>query len=235
MDLYPAVDVSGGRVARAPRTPRAPGDDLPLAVARAFAGQGARWIHYVDLDRAFRRGENHAVTRALLGAGVAAVQVGGGLTEERDIGEVLEWGAARVVLGAAAAGDPRAVAGALSVAGADRLAVALDVAGGRLAPRGAPLATAGASLAPLALARRLRDQGVRTVVYTDVPRDGALGGADLAGALALRAEGLDVIVSGGIAALEEVSRAREAGLSGIVVGRALYEGRFTLAEALRCA
>jgi len=231
MDLYPAVDVSGGRVARAPRSPA--GADDPLEVARGFAASGARWLHYVDLDRAFRRGANHPVTRALLGAAVARVQVGGGLTAARDVAELLDWGAARVVLGAGAAGDPGAVERALAVAGPGRLAVALDVAGGRLAPRGAPT-PAASTLVPAELARRLAAQGVRTVVYTDVPRDGTLGGADLQGAAAVRAEGLDVIVSGGIAALDELTRARDAGLAGAVVGRALFDGRFTLTEALRC-
>ena len=233
MDLYPAVDVSGGRVARAPRTPA--GADLPLGVARAFAGAGARWLHYVDLDRAYRRGENHAVTRAVLGAGVAAVQVGGGLSAERDLREVLDWGAARVVLGAAAAADAGAVETGLRVAGPDRLAVALDVADGRLAPRGAPAGAAAPSLDVLVLARRLHGQGVRTVVYTEVPRDGTLAGADVAGAARVRALGLEVIVSGGVGSLDDLRRAREAGLTGVVVGRALFDGRFTLAEALACA
>ena len=232
MDLYPAVDVSGGRVARAPRTPA--GADEPLTVAREFAAAGAGWLHYVDLDRAFGRGENHAVTRALLAAGVARVQVGGGLTAARDVAELLDWGAARVVLGAGAAGDAAGVERALAVAGPERLAVALDVAHGRLAPRGAPGGAAPAP-GPAELARRLAAQGVRTVVYTDVPRDGTLSGADLTGAARLREAGLEVIVSGGIAALDELARARDAGLSGAVVGRALFEGRFTLAEALACA
>ncbi|HWZ29227.1 MAG TPA: HisA/HisF-related TIM barrel protein [Gemmatimonadales bacterium] len=228
MDLYPAVDVAGGRVARAPA-----GADVPLAVARAFAAAGARWLHYVDMDRAYRRGANPAVTREILGAGIASIQVGGGLASEPDVREVLSWGAARVILGAAPALDAPAVERIVRAVGAERLGVALDVADGRLAPRGA--AAAGANVSPLELARRLRTQGIRTVVYTDVPRDGALAGADLAGATRVAELGLDVIVSGGIAGLDEVTRAREAGLAGVVIGRALYEGRFTLAEALQCA
>lgn len=230
MDLYPAVDVAGGRVARASASGAA---DLPLTVATAFVRAGARWLHYVDMDRAYRRGENHAVTKGLLGAGLASVQVGGGLATEDEILEVLGWGASRVIVGAAAALDAAHIDRLLRATGPERLGVALDVAAGRLAPRGG--ARVDQSVTPGELARRLRDQGIRTMVYTDVPRDGALGGADLAAAAAIADLGVAVIVSGGIAGLEELTRARELGLAGVVVGRALYEGRFTLAEALACA
>ena len=227
MDLYPAVDVAGGRVARAPA-----GADDPLAVARAFVTAGAQWLHYVDMDRAYRRGENHAVTRQLLQAGLGWVQVGGGLAGEKDVGEALTWGATRVIVGAAAALDAGAIDRLLSAFGASTLGVALDVADGRLAPRGGTKVDPGTS--PLVLARRLQRQGIRTVVYTDVPRDGALSGADLDAAAAMAEPGLDVIVSGGIASLDELSRAKRLGLAGVVIGRALYEGRFTLTEALQC-
>lgn len=230
MDLYPAVDVAGGRVARAPAAPA--GADDPLAVAHAFVAAGAQWLHYVDMDRAYRRGENHTVTRQLLQAGLGWVQVGGGLADEKDVREVLTWGATRVIVGAAAALDAGSIDRLLSAFGASTLGVALDVADGRLAPRGGSKVDSGPS--PLALARRLQQQGIRTVVYTDVPRDGALAGADLEAAADIAEPGLDVIVSGGIASLDELARAKRLGLAGIVIGRALYEGRFTLTEALQC-
>lgn len=228
MDLYPAVDVAGGRVARAPA-----GANDPLAVARAFVAQGARWLHYVDMDRAYRRGANHVVTRQVLGAGLAAVQVGGGLSSLADIREVLTWGARRVIVGAAATLEPGNVERLVDAVRADSLGVALDVADGHLAPRGG--STVDARITPLAFARRLKEQGIRTVVYTDVPRDGALAGADLDAAARIAELGLDTIVSGGIAGLEELRRARQLGLSGVVIGRALYDGRFTFPEAIQCA
>ena len=230
MDLYPAVDVAGGRVARASAGESA-GD--PLAVARTFAAAGAQWLHYVDMDRAYRRGENHAVTRKLLGAGLAWVQVGGGLATEAEVRQVLTWGATRVVIGAAAALDGALVERLVTALGTRTLGVALDVADGRLAPRGG--GRLDPAITPLALAARLQRQGIRTVVYTDVARDGALAGADLEAAARVAALGLETIVSGGIADLDEIARARERGLAGVVIGRALYEGRFTLAEALQCA
>ena len=231
MDLYPAVDVAGGRVARALAVPAGAND--PLAVARAFVAQGARWLHYVDMDRAYRRGENHHVTRQLLGAGLASVQVGGGLGALPDVREVLTWGARRVIVGAAAALEPGNLERLAETVRGDSLGVALDVADGHLAPRGGT--TVDPAITPLAFARRIKEQGIRTVVYTDVPRDGALGGADLDAAARVAELGLDTVVSGGIGGLEEIARARRLGLSGVVIGRALYEGRFTFADALACA
>src|SRR5690348_18224005 len=130
MDLYPAVDVAGGRVARASAVPAGAND--PLAVARAFVAQGARWLHYVDMDRAYRRGENHDVTRQLLGARVASVQVGGGLSTVADVRQVLTWGARRVIIGAAAALDAGDLERLVEAVRDGSLGVALDVAGGHL-------------------------------------------------------------------------------------------------------
>ena len=227
MELYPALDVQGGRVARAPAT-----DADPLAVLERYARAGARWVHFVDLDRAFGRSENRDLTRACLGAASMRVQVGGGVTTDSGIDELLAWGAARVVVGAAAAADEGVVDRLLARHGAERIAVGIDARNGKLAPRGRS-AEGVPNITVADLARRLRAQGARTVVYTDVARDGTLAGPDLTGARAL-GEGLDVIVSGGVASLDDLRAARAAGLAGAVVGRALHEGKFTLAEALAC-
>ena len=224
MDLYPAVDVQGGRVARADI-----GD--PLAVAAAFARAGARWLHFVDLDRAFGRGDNRPLARALLAAARVPVQVGGGLGSEEAVAEMLAWGATRVVLGTQAATDSALVTRLLARHGAARLAIGIDARDGRLDPRGG---TAVLNETALALAARVRDQGACTVIYTDVARDGTLAGPDLAGARTIAALGLDVVVSGGVASLAHLRQLRAAGLTGAIVGRALHEGRFTLAEALAC-
>ena len=226
MELYPAVDVQGGRVART-----ASADD-PLAAAAAFARSGARWVHFVDLDRARGTGENSDLARRLLAAATIPVQVGGGLRTEEAIAQMLGWGAARVVIGATAATDPALVERLLQRHGATRLAVGIDVNDGRVAPRGRPEVF---DVTPLELGARVRGQGVRTVIYTDVARDGTLAGPDVAGAAALAALGLDVVASGGVASLDDLRAVRRAGLAGAIVGRALHEGRFTLAEALACA
>ena len=229
MELYPAVDIEGGRVARSTSAAD------PLAAVRQFAHDGARWVHVVDLDRAFGKGENRDLTRRLLAESAVRIQVGGGLTTETAIAELVDWGATRVVIGTAAAVDPALVARLLARYGAARLAVGIDARDGRVAARGSDVTLA---LTPLELARRVCSEGARTVIYTDAARDGSLAGPDVDGARAIAAlgegGGLDVIVSGGVASLDDLRRVRAAGLAGAIVGRALHEGRFTVREALAC-
>jgi phosphoribosylformimino-5-aminoimidazole carboxamide ribotide isomerase len=225
VEVYPAVDILGGRVARS-----AAAD--PVALVQQYARDGARWIHFVDLDRALGTGENRALARRVIAASKLPVQVGGGLISETDIAEVLSWGARRVVIGSAGAVDRALVARLIGQHGAERLAVGIDARDGRVAPRGS---TAVLDLTPLELARRVLTAGARSVVYADATRDGTLAGTDVGGARAIAAIGLDVIVSGGVASVDDLRRARDAGLAGAIVGRALHEGRFTLREALACA
>ena len=227
MELYPAVDIEGGRVARSTSA------SDPIAAVRQFARDGARWVHVVDLDRAFGKGENRELTRRLLAEAAVRIQVGGGVTSDDGVAELVGWGATRVVIGTAGAVDAMLVARLLGRYGSERLAMGIDARDGRVAARGSDVRLA---LAPLELARRLRGQGARTVIYTDAARDGSLAGPDVDGARAIAAlgEGLDVIVSGGVASLDDLRRVRDAGLAGAIVGRALHEGRFTLHEALTC-
>ena len=226
MEVYPAVDVQGGRVARSAARD-------PVDLVRQYARDGARWIHVVDLDRALGRGENRALVRRVLAEATLPVQLGGGPVTEMEITEGLAWGARRVVIGSAGALDGASVAGLIARHGVERLAVGIDARDGRVAPRGS---TTVLDISPIELARRVQAVGVRTIVYADTARDGTLAGTDVEGAGGIAALGgeLDVIVSGGIASLDDLRRARDAGLAGAIVGRALHEGRFTLREALAC-
>jgi phosphoribosylformimino-5-aminoimidazole carboxamide ribotide isomerase len=234
VELYPAVDVQGGRVVRlrqgAADDATAYADD-PVAVAQGFARDGARWVHFVDLDRAFGRGDNRALARGFLAAVGVPVQVGGGLRTPEAIEEMLDWGATRVVIGTKAVTDPELVEQLLARHGPERLAVGIDAKNGQVAVRGW---TEVFDLTALQLAERVHAQGARTVIYTDVARDGMLTGPDIGGARALAALGLNVIASGGVASLDDLRAVRAAGLAGAIIGRALYEGRFTLPEALAC-
>ncbi|MEP7176803.1 MAG: 1-(5-phosphoribosyl)-5-[(5-phosphoribosylamino)methylideneamino] imidazole-4-carboxamide isomerase [Gemmatimonadales bacterium] len=237
MDLFPAIDIRHGRVVRLSQgvaTRQTVYGDDPVAVARGFAEQGAAWIHVVDLDRAFGDGENLALVRRLVAAvgSIVRVQLGGGLRTADLVREGLAQGASRVVIGTAAAIDPAMVPAAVAAAGAERIAVGIDARDGLVAIRGW---TETAPLRADALAGRVVEAGVRTLIYTDVSRDGMLTGPDLDGALRLQAMGAGVIASGGVGGLEDIRGAREAGLAGAIVGRALYEGRFALAEALAAA
>ena len=143
---------------------------------------------------------------------------------------MLAWGATRVVIGTKAATDPALVGRLLARHGPDRLAVGIDAKNGQVAVRGW---TEVFDLTAMQLAERVHAQGARTVIYTDVARDGMLTGPDVAGARALADLGLNVIASGGVASLDDLRAVRAAG-SGAIIGRALYEGRFTLPEALAC-
>lgn len=234
MILLPAIDVRHGRVVRLSQgeahRETVYGDD-PLAVAERFADEGAGWLHLVDLDRAFGDGDNAALLgRVIAGlGGRLRVQVGGGFRTLEAIEPMLELGAARVVIGTAAVRSPELVPAAVERAGSGRLAVGIDARAGMVAIRGWREET-GERAADVAA--RVIAQGIRTLVYTDVARDGMLEGPDLAGAAALQALGADVIASGGVASLEDLRRARDAGLAGAIVGRAIYEGRFTVGAAV---
>jgi phosphoribosylformimino-5-aminoimidazole carboxamide ribonucleotide (ProFAR) isomerase len=233
VELYPAIDIRGGRVARVPRGL----PDDPLDLLLAWGEIGAQWVHLVDLDRAYGTGDNRTVIQRLLarsvvpGGGRIRVQIGGGLASAPEIGEVLEWGAARVVVGAALAANEHGVRDLVGEYGAARLAAAVEVRDGRLAPRSGGAAP---DVSLPAYLERIRRQAISTLVYTDVSRDGALGGPDVEGARNLSHQGTVVILSGGVGSLDDLKRARAAGLAGVIVGRALHEGRFTLAQALAC-
>ena len=226
MELYPAVDIEGGRVARAHgRTAE------PLVALEEFTRAGTRWIHLVDMDRAYGRTDNRELIGQVLKEATVRVQVGGGLFREADIDHMVTLGATRVVIGPRGAVDAALVERLLARHGAGRLAAGIDAKQGRVAPRGT---TDILDITALELATRVTRAGIRTIIYNEVTRDGALTGPDIDGARALAQLGADVIVSGGVGSLEDLRAARAAGLAGACVGRALYDGRFTIAEALAC-
>jgi phosphoribosylformimino-5-aminoimidazole carboxamide ribotide isomerase len=234
VDLYPAIDIRVGRVVRLNQGDAARETsyhDDPVAQAEAFVTAGARWIHVVDLDRAFGTGENLGVIGriAVQTQGRVRLQVGGGIRSLDALKAVHDLGAARAVLGTIAVTDAGFVPSALALVGAERLAIGLDAREGKVAIRGWIETT---DLLAAELCHRILNQGARTVVYTDVSRDGMLTGPDLRGAVQLKDMGATVIASGGVSSLDDLRAVRAAGLAGAIVGRAIYEGRFTVAEGL---
>jgi phosphoribosylformimino-5-aminoimidazole carboxamide ribotide isomerase len=239
VNLYPAIDLIDGRVARLERGRRESStvyDVDALEAVRRFTAAGARWLHVVDLNRAFgdptsnlphiRRVIEEAARQGM------RVQVGGGLREAADLEDVFVCGAARVVLGTVAAVEPALMA-ALQERYGGRIAVAIDARDGEVFVRGW---TEGTGRRVDELAAQLATLGIRRIVYTDVGRDGTFAGPDLDGAVRLsRATGLPVIASGGVGGLAHVTAAANAGVDGLVVGRALYEGRVGLEEAIAAA
>jgi phosphoribosylformimino-5-aminoimidazole carboxamide ribotide isomerase len=237
VDLYPAIDIRSGRVVRLSQgeaTRQTIYGTDPAAVAEGFAQQGASWVHVVDLDRAFGDGDNEASVRRILERvrGRARVQLGGGLRSLDLVKRGVELGAERVVIGTAAALDSGFLAAAAAAVTAERLAAGVDARAGRVTVRGW---TETSTLTTADLAERALSAGIATLIYTDVARDGMLEGPDVTGALALQAQGAAVIASGGVSSLDDLRRIAEAGLAGAIVGRALYEGRFDLPQALEAA
>jgi len=234
--VYPAIDLRGGKVVRLaqgdPNRQTVYADD-PAGVARRWLREGATWLHVVNLDGAFGgSGEANAkALREILATG-ARVQFGGGLRETADIERALAWGVARVILGTIAVENPDRVREALDRFGAESVGVGIDAREGRVRVRGWEQ---DAGVNAIALGNRLRASGVMMVVFTDISRDGVGAGVNVDSTRRLAdATGLSVIASGGLASIDDVRRVREAELAGVIVGRALYEGRIELAQALKC-
>lgn len=239
-DVIPAIDLRGGRVVRlkqgdyAQQTTYA---DDPRAVARCYANDGARWLHLVDLDGA-RSGSlgNLAVIEAIARDGLQ-VQAGGGVREEADLRRLFDAGVSRVVVGSVAIRDPERVAGWLDGHGSERVTLALDtrrIEGRWTLPSAGWIETETRTLDELAPWYAAR--GARHLLCTDIERDGMLAGfnLDLYRHLADAVPQLAVQASGGVRSLDDIRAAREAGARGVILGRALLEGRFTVAEALAC-
>jgi phosphoribosylformimino-5-aminoimidazole carboxamide ribotide isomerase len=234
--LFPAIDLKAGQVVRlyrgAPQQATVYGSD-PAAQAEAFAAAGFRWLHLVDLDGAFAgRPANAAAVEAVLRRVSLPVQLGGGIRDLATIERWLALGVRRVILGTAAVRDPALVRTACK-AHPGRIVVGVDARDGKVAVEGW---AATSELTALELAQRFADAGVAALLFTDVGRDGALTGVNVEATAALaRDSGLPVIASGGVAGLEDLRRLKavaEQGIEGVVVGRALYEGRLEAAAAL---
>lgn len=235
-DILAAIDLRDGRVVRLEQ-----GDfaretvfaDDPVAVARRFVDDGARWLHVVDLDGARTGSPVHGdVIRAMIGTvGTrAAVEVAGGLRDDAAVADALGTGAARVVLGTAALRDPALVARLVERHGAARVVVAIDVRDGLAVGEGWVAGAAG--IEPALAMGHLADIGVTTFEVTAVARDGLGGGPDLALYRRLVALGLgSVIASAGITSLDHLRAVRDLGCAGAIVGRALYDGSLALRDA----
>jgi len=237
--LYPAIDLKGGQCVRLKHGEMGQAtvyNPDPAAQARAFARAGFAWIHVVDLDGAFAgKPQNAEAVAAIHGAVDLPIQLGGGIRDLKTIEAWLGRGLSRVVLGTAAVKNPDLVREAAALF-PGQVAVGIDARGGFVAVEGWAEVS---SLPARDLALRFRDAGVAAVIFTDVGRDGVLAGVNVE-ATADLARGLDipVIASGGLASVDDIHRlkTREAdGISGVIIGRALYDGRVDPAEALKAA
>jgi phosphoribosylformimino-5-aminoimidazole carboxamide ribotide isomerase len=234
MILYPAIDLKDGQCVRLLRgdMDRATvfGED-PAAQARAFAAAGCGWLHLVDLNGAFAGAPvNGAAVEAILDAVDVPCQLGGGIRDMATIEGWLARGVARVILGTVAVENPGLVRQA-AAAFPGRVAVGIDARGGRVATRGWAEET---DVQATDLARSFQDAGVAAIIYTDIDRDGAMQGPNVAATAALsRAVDIPVIASGGVSSLADLVALRDAGaIAGAISGRALYDGALDLRAAL---
>lgn len=235
MIVFPAIDLKQGQVVRLAEGDMARAtvySDDPAAQARAFAEAGAEWLHIVDLDGAFA-GEsvNGQAVKRVVTAFPGNVQLGGGIRTRAAIERWFDYGVVRAVIGTAALTDPDLVRGAARDF-PGRIVVAVDARDGWVATQGWADVS---DVSVTDLARRFEDAGVAALLFTDIGRDGLLKGVNVEATAALAAEqSLPVIASGGVAGIEDVRALKPlAGIEGVICGRALYDGRLDLAEALR--
>jgi phosphoribosylformimino-5-aminoimidazole carboxamide ribotide isomerase len=235
--IYPAIDLRGGKVVRLaqgdPNRQTVYGDD-PFAIACRWQDEGATWCHVVNLDGAFGESTaaNQRALESILRSGLK-VQFGGGIRDGISLERAIQSGFSRLVLGTAAIEDPSLIGVAIRMHGYDRIAVGVDAREGKVRIRGWEKDTA---LDAVKLGKKMHALGVRWCVFTDVERDGVSSGVNIPATVALaRKTRLRVIASGGVASLDDLKKTAAAGLRGLIIGRALYEGAFTLKEALAVA
>ncbi|MED4224434.1 1-(5-phosphoribosyl)-5-[(5-phosphoribosylamino)methylideneamino]imidazole-4-carboxamide isomerase [Neobacillus cucumis] len=233
LTIYPAIDMRGGKCVRLLQ-----GDydketiygDSPFAMAKSFAEAGAEWIHMVDLDGAKdgKRVNDRFVIEAAQNLN-AKVQIGGGIRSEADILHYLENGVDRVIIGSIAVSNPEFAIEMIQKYGA-KIAVGIDAKNGYVATHGW-LDTS--SVKAIDLGKRFADAGAETFIFTDIATDGTLAGPNIDAVWELdEVTGKNVIASGGVSSLADLQAIANKGINGAIVGKALYENRFTLKEAL---
>jgi phosphoribosylformimino-5-aminoimidazole carboxamide ribotide isomerase len=236
MKVIPAIDLQDGHCVRLlqgkPGSETVYGND-PLEMALRWQRDGAEWLHVVDLDAAFGRGEaNRDAIRSILSQLQIPVQVGGGIRSRSEIGDLLESGAARIVFGTAAVESPQLVREAMRMA-PDKVAVGVDVRHGKVATRGWEGVS---SEDPVDFGKRWKQLGASIFICTDISRDGSLEGPNIEALRHFAQQvGARIVASGGVSTLDDLQRLRNLepeGVEAVIIGKALYEGAFSLEQAI---
>ncbi|MEM1514616.1 MAG: 1-(5-phosphoribosyl)-5-[(5-phosphoribosylamino)methylideneamino]imidazole-4-carboxamide isomerase [Thermoproteota archaeon] len=235
MLVIPSVDLFCGKVARLLR-----GDPKyarfyehlgnPVAVAKIWESEGVNLIHIVDLDAALGKEDNIRIISEIIRALNVPVQVGGGIRSVQKARQIINLGARRIVIGSMAFKDPRALETLLEEVGSDRIVIALDHLGGVVMIDGW---REGTGMDLKESMKRFINIGARFFLVTSVQRDGTLAGPDIENLSRILDLGANIIASGGIRSLDDIISLRDLGLYGVIIGRALYEGRISLKEALK--
>ena len=240
MIVIPAIDLRNGlcvRLLQGRKSEVTVYNEDPIAVAKEFATAGAEMIHVVDLDGAFNEAgsPNRAVVKRIVETVNVPVEFGGGIRSLDDVQQLCDAGVARVVLGTLAAESPELLKEFVSRF-ASKICVGIDARDGRVMTRGWEAST---PVMAVDLARAVAGCGVERIIYTDIARDGMLSGPNIEQTLAVvRAADVRVTASGGVSSLDDIKRLRdtdEAQLDSVIIGKALYEGKFKIEEAIRVA
>ncbi len=234
MKLYPAIDIKDGKCVR---LKQGKFDDVnvysenPVEVAKTWEMSGASYIHLVDLDGALQgRGVNREVIREIAKSVFIPVQLGGGIRTKADLEEVFSLGVARAIIGTKAVSEPEFVKECIDTFGAEKIVVGIDAKDGKVAVEGWGEVS---EITALELGQKMKEMGVKTIVYTDISKDGMLSGPNVAATKELSdATGIDIIASGGVTTMEDLEKIHANGIHGAIIGKALYEKRIDLAKAI---
>lgn len=238
MMILPAIDLRNGRCVRLTQGRKESAktyDGDPVDVAKAFAASGAEMLHVVDLDGAFAEpnSANRQVLRDIVRGVDLPIQFGGGLRRNKDVEQVIELGVTRVVLGTIAVESPETLVEMIRRFGSRHIAVGIDAQNGKVVTHGWEQTE---SLSALTLARSVAGLGVERIIYTDVERDGTLQGLNIEQTCLIAGTGVKVTASGGVSSLQDLRDLQAVsgfGIDSVIIGKALYEGMFTLQEALK--
>ncbi|WP_302489669.1 1-(5-phosphoribosyl)-5-[(5-phosphoribosylamino)methylideneamino]imidazole-4-carboxamide isomerase [uncultured Mitsuokella sp.] len=239
MIIFPAIDIRGGKCVRLLKGDFAKEtvfSDKPEDMAKKWQAQGAAFLHLVDLDGALKgKSQNLATVEKILAAVDIPVELGGGIRTMENIDEVLKLGVRRVILGSVAVRSPELVKEACAKYG-DRIVVGIDAKDGIVAVDGWGVS---GNVEATALAKEMKKAGVKTIIYTDISRDGTLAGVNVeATAKLARESGVNIVASGGVKSIDDIKALKpyeKDGIEGVIVGKSIYMGTLDLAEAIAIA
>lgn len=234
MRLYPAIDIKDGQCVRLKKglfNEVTVYSDQPYTIAESFERDGASYIHTVDLDGALKgRSVNAETIRQIVKSVSLPVELGGGIRTLANIEEVLDLGVARAIIGTRAVENPDFIRDAIKQFGPEHIVVGIDAKDGRVAIEGWEKLS---DQTALSMALAMKDMGVQTIVYTDISKDGMLAGPNVAQTKLLSDQtGIDIIASGGVSCMQDLENINEAGIHGAIIGKALYEHKVILKEAV---
>ena len=235
MKLYPAIDIKNGQCVRLQQglfDATTVYSNEPFEVAKQFEAVGAKFLHIVDLDGALQgMGANDEALAQIIKNVTIPLEIGGGIRTMQDIEHRLNMGVTRVILGTKAVESPEFVKEAIATFGADKIVIGIDAKDGMVAIKGWETIS---NVDAVTLALSMKDLGVKTIIYTDISKDGMLCGPNFVQtAKMVEATGLDIIASGGVSSMQDLEQLEKIGVEGAILGKAIYEKRVDLKEATK--